>query len=346
MRAIKNFRPGWLRAVPNLVAQQATSLEQVGLWPRTLVHTMRAPQTIILRLTSHCNYRCQFCHVNELITDADGSDAMTVEEFRQIFSKPSLRGVLRLGITGGEPFLVGHLFELIKEAKKTIPIVTVNTNFSLVKKVLPQINESEIDMLSISLYEPNERLIRDFSTAVKPEIYKRLSFMINEVDNFHSLNRIPEIAEMAAGLGYHSVYFQNYAPYSDQLDNRTPRSENRDANRPVREENEEYKRLKAETQAKLGSHIAIAWPIFARTGQPGERPRCTQPDKQITIDRHGNLAPCCEVDASPRYGNIHTPEGWNSEFFQQCRKGLKVVGAELVDPCRGCSNLYQDPYTA
>ncbi|HZV00783.1 MAG TPA: radical SAM protein [Planctomycetota bacterium] len=57
-------------------------------------------------------------------------------------------------MTGGEPLLVPHIFDLVHEAKKRVPIVTVHTNFSLVKKRLAELKESEIDMLSISLYEP------------------------------------------------------------------------------------------------------------------------------------------------------------------------------------------------
>ncbi|HZV00782.1 MAG TPA: hypothetical protein VFF73_28965 [Planctomycetota bacterium] len=52
----------------------------MGLVPPALHGALR-PISVIIQVTRHCNYRCQFCIVNELVTDADGSQAISLAEF-------------------------------------------------------------------------------------------------------------------------------------------------------------------------------------------------------------------------------------------------------------------------
>lgn len=346
-KALRELQPAWFLRLPNmLLRQEELRAEELGLIDPRVTHRWLKPVAVILQVVRHCNYRCKFCLVNELVSDGDGATGITVEAFQRLMDAPLLSGCLRLGLTGGEPMLVPHVFELVRIAKRRIPVVTMNTNFSLVKPKLEQLNASGIDMLSISLYEPNQGLIKKLAPQVSPRIYRRLTFMLNQQEAFHHVRRIPEIAEMAVELGFKSLHFQNFLPPRDGFDLHSPRSENEGTYVSVARDNPEYLRLREETERRFGDRLAIAWPVFEDAVAPTGRPRCRQPDTQIAMDLDGNLAPCCQVDADPKYGNAHSPEHWNSEAFQAVRRGLKVEGAPLHPVCEGCPFVHKDLYEA
>lgn len=343
-KSLRELRPRWLRVVPNLTLHWARStLEQHGLIAPALRHRHLRPISVALQLTRHCNYRCMFCTVNDLVSDGDGTSAVTLVDFRRLLGRPLLSRCVRLSLTGGEPMLAPDVFAIIREAKRRIPVVTMNTNFSLIKRQVDAVNDSGLDMINISLYAPNELLVRKFSPKLSPRIYKRLSFVVNPRDRYHHFARIPEVAQLAVDLGFQALYLQNYLPPSD-LDRSSPRLENQTSLSALRTYDESFEAIRADVERRFAPLLAIAWPSLPG-GDDGVR-RCRQPDTQILIDPDGSLAPCCILDPAPRFGNVHSPEDWSSDAMASVRRGLKVRGAPLDAGCRNCPFLSKDMFDA
>jgi MoaA/NifB/PqqE/SkfB family radical SAM enzyme len=346
-KAAREFRPAWLRAAPNLVLHAGIRrLEEWRLVAPLLRHRWLRPISVGLQLTRHCNYRCTFCTVNDLVADGDGTTALTLDEFRSLLRQPLLSRCARLSLTGGEPLLAADFFAIVREAKRFVPIVTVNTNFSLVKKSLDALNTCGLDMINVSLYEPNELLVRRFAPKLSRNMYRRLSFVVNERDGFHHFGRIPIVAQLAVDLGFQALYLQNYLPAST-LDHGSLRAANGQSLEPVERRNPQFAALREEIQNRFRGRLAIAWPAFAEAEAGTEaRPRCRQPDTQILIDRDGALAPCCILDPDTRFGSAFKPENWNSPAFVEIRRGLKQFGAPLSPACHSCPFVYRDMFNA
>ncbi|HYD50223.1 MAG TPA: radical SAM protein [Terriglobales bacterium] len=345
-KTARQFRPAWMRVVPNLMLHQGVRwLEETRLIAPRLRHRLLRPISIGLQLTRHCNYRCEFCTVNGLISDGDGAGALSLAEFEQLLQRPLLSRCARLGFTGGEPLLAPDFFAIVRAAKRRIPIVTLNTNFSLIKLHLDALNASELDMINISLYQPNQHLVRRYAAQLSSRMYRRLSFVVNEREPFHHYRRIGEVAQLAVEAGFQALYLQNYLAPSPLLDRDSPRASRAAALQPVRRDDREYAEIRRQVEARYGRQLAIAWPVFAREAAPVRR-ACRQPDTQILVDREGALAPCCILDADSRFGSAHHGEGWNSDELAAIRRGLKDPQAALADACRDCPFVETDMYDA
>jgi Predicted Fe-S oxidoreductases len=108
---------------------------------------------IVWEMTSRCNMSCQHCCTN-------ASPNLDFDEF--IFSsekliKRRLKEIVSFGIkefylSGGEPFLVENLFNIVRFLKKKKAIVSIATNgFCLNEKIIKKLSKAGVDMLHVSL---------------------------------------------------------------------------------------------------------------------------------------------------------------------------------------------------
>lgn len=348
-KVLREFRPRWLSVVPNLAMHSACmALEGHGPLPVTVRHRWLRPISVALQLTRHCNYRCSFCNVNDLVSDGKGTEALSLGEFRFLLRRPLLSRCARVSFTGGEPLLAPDFFAIVAEAKRRIPIATLNTNFSLVKRHLDALNGSGLDMINISLYEPNQALVRQFAPKLDASIYRRLSFVVSGNDPFHDIRRVPEIARMAVELGFHALYLQNYLEGATGYDHSSPRANNPQPLASLTLGDTVVDDVRRRVTEEFGAKLAIAWPSFVPRTSPATRvrPRCRQPDTQILVDRDGLLAPCCILDPAAVFGSVHGEAGWNSPAFVAIRHGLKGKGAEIDPACRSCPFVDVDMFDA
>ena len=66
-------------------------------------------------ITGRCNYNCRHCFMSA--PDYKGED-LTIEECRRIVNQLADNGVMAVSITGGEPFVNPHFYEILDEIKK------------------------------------------------------------------------------------------------------------------------------------------------------------------------------------------------------------------------------------
>lgn len=120
---------------------------------RRLGRLARRPLLYFLYLTERCNLNCSYCwqHVNPAPGDrgqAAGSE-MTAEEWCRVIDR--LPRWAAVGLSGGEPLLVGGFEEIFTRAAERMP-VTVNTNGVLLGERLSELFVSRgLRNLSVSL---------------------------------------------------------------------------------------------------------------------------------------------------------------------------------------------------
>ncbi len=89
-------------------------------------------------ITNKCNLLCNFCYANS--TKQNKTDNLSIEDLKHLFDEFTELNVMRISITGGEPFLRKDIMEILKLATSYKFGVVLNTNAT-------QINEQQINEL-------------------------------------------------------------------------------------------------------------------------------------------------------------------------------------------------------
>jgi MoaA/NifB/PqqE/SkfB family radical SAM enzyme len=316
-------------------------------------HRFLKPTALIVQINKICNFDCEFCFVNDLNEKVAKEFTVSREVFEKILTHPLLNSLTRLGFSGGEPMVHPNLFDYVERAKRSIPIVTFNTNFALAGKVIngerniDRINRSSLDMLTVSLYARGVKDIEEFAPQLSNRFFKRLSFIVsNGSDQFHTFERMYEVAEMAVRLGFHGIYYQNFDAMEgvpEQKANLNKMDVSGFAPIIADEKCDKYAsylEIKKRTETDFGKRISITFPVPKfRIDNMRKAFKCYQPDFQIGVDEKGSLSPCCNLDRLPEYGNLFRDDNWNSKTFQKIRAGIKSKKEIPMPYCANCTYL-------
>jgi len=90
----------------------------------------RVVDYIRIAVTDKCNLRCFYCMPDEGIDFVKQSQLMSYEELLRVASVLSKRGISKVRITGGEPFLRKDIMYFIKKLSeiKGIDKIAITTN--------------------------------------------------------------------------------------------------------------------------------------------------------------------------------------------------------------------------
>ncbi len=80
------------------------------------------PTMLMVELTNLCNLRCKMCGIWE----EKPKHTMAVSTLDQVLSRPTLRNLKVVALTGGEPFLVSNLFDYYAVARRRRPRAHIN----------------------------------------------------------------------------------------------------------------------------------------------------------------------------------------------------------------------------
>lgn len=119
---------------------------------------------ILWEITSKCNQNCIFCH-------SRSTDYISLEQAKKILDNIKELPIKDIILTGGEPLLNKHIFDIMQEIKKRGYEIDLCTNGSL-------INENNILQLKKYLTEISISL-----DSIKPEVYKT----IRGVDQYYKV---------------------------------------------------------------------------------------------------------------------------------------------------------------
>jgi len=96
--------------------------------------------------THGCNLRCRFCHNPELVLPSSTYNVSS--DFFDYIKKNNINAVT---ITGGEPLINPHIFEIIKKLKNMNISVKLDTNGSFPEKLKTLLQNNLLDYIAIDL---------------------------------------------------------------------------------------------------------------------------------------------------------------------------------------------------
>src|SRR5580698_4786649 len=96
-----------------------------------------------LAVTDRCNLRCFYCMPEEGIDWLSRKELMTYEELLRICSLLVQNGIVKIRITGGEPFVRKDVMELLSGLSKLpgLKELTITTNGVLTAPLVPELKK-------------------------------------------------------------------------------------------------------------------------------------------------------------------------------------------------------------
>jgi len=104
-------------------------------------------------VTDRCNLRCQYCMPEEGIKYVERSHLLSYEELHRIISILATKGIHKIRITGGEPFLRKDLMSFIDRVNAIdgINSIHITTNGTLIDEHIPSFTKVGIKSVNLSL---------------------------------------------------------------------------------------------------------------------------------------------------------------------------------------------------
>jgi radical SAM protein with 4Fe4S-binding SPASM domain len=107
-------------------------------------------RVVFAELTKKCNLRCEHCYVPDCSVSEEKANtiSMTFDDIRDLISQIDELGVMELQLTGGEPFILPYILDIIKEAQSRLIPCSVFTNGTLMtEKVFRYISENNYGLI-------------------------------------------------------------------------------------------------------------------------------------------------------------------------------------------------------
>ena len=106
-----------------------------------------------LAVTDRCNLRCFYCMPEEGIDYVKRNELLTYEEMLRLMRILALRGVNKVRITGGEPFLRKDLDQFLLQLAEIpgIDKINITTNGTLTTPYIPSLKQAGINTINLSL---------------------------------------------------------------------------------------------------------------------------------------------------------------------------------------------------
>ncbi len=126
-----------------------------------------------LAVTDRCNLRCNYCMPEEGITFARKDSLLSIDEMKRLADILVRKGVDKIRITGGEPFVRKELMELLEylSGLEGLREISITTNATLIGPHIDRLEELGIHSINVSM------------DAIQPETFAR----ITRRDHFHTV---------------------------------------------------------------------------------------------------------------------------------------------------------------
>ncbi|MDG1572924.1 GTP 3',8-cyclase MoaA [Robiginitalea sp. M366] len=126
-----------------------------------------------LAVTDRCNLRCNYCMPEEGIAFSRKDDLLRIDEMKRLCNILVARGVDKIRITGGEPFVRKDLMDLLEHLAtlETLKEVSITTNATLIGPHINRLEALGINSVNVSL------------DAIRPDSFAR----ITRRDQFHTV---------------------------------------------------------------------------------------------------------------------------------------------------------------
>lgn len=152
---------------------QNFSLSELKKHTKDVSLQIRSPLEIIWHITSRCNMNCEYCLAPKKIP------SVSSKEENLIIEKLNKSQVLRVNLSGGEPFLHNRLIDVLKKLKKNKHWVSISTNGYLAYTFIQEVSPY-VDQMMISLDSVDRDEIMIFKGTKKQDVFEKVELTIKE----------------------------------------------------------------------------------------------------------------------------------------------------------------------
>jgi len=294
------------------------------------------PPVFVASISTVCNLRCPTCQY--VLKDRDVFEKggfIKVENFRSIVEKYTPH-IITLGLTGGEPLLHPELDKLVEIIKKNKLLSSISTNGILIKKKFDLIKS--FDSISVSMDGYDYETFKKFRGGTEKqfdEILEGLSLLrqnkINFVISFMltegNVDKINEMIEFIYKTRPNVLEFHNINPHG------SPNY------RPLIRDKKTIQILNDVIGKKDYPFDILIPVIFEPNSEHFKTARCNQPWRYCYFDNEGNIAPCCHLRHSEKFGNIFRDYNFNSKKIKSFRRSIMEKSLYSSD-CVWCTKRF------
>ncbi len=303
------------------------------------------PLNLIAELTYRCPLQCPYC--SNPLDFRTRRESLDASAWGRVFEAAAELGVVHLGLTGGEPSTRTDLEEIVSHAVRAdlYPhLVTAGRPLTIAR--LDELAARGLRSVQVSIQaadaELSDRIAGTPSFPEKLAIARHvvalgLSLTVNCVLHRHNLHQVPQLIEMAIGLGADRLELANTQFHNWALENRAAlmpsRAQLETASAAVAASRER-------TKAQGLSVLFVLPDYYAGRPKPcmGGWGRLA-----MVIDPTGLVLPCHEAADLPGLEFWRVPErpladGWNEAPGMQAYRGT----AWMPEPCQSCPDRERD----
>lgn len=312
-------------------------------------------------ITDECDQRCEHCYIfseNNNIPLKSMTWKEILHTLDNIFDMcKKIERLPYIYLTGGDPILHKHFWDLLQEFKRRdIPFTIMGNPFHLTKENCEKIREFGCRkyQLSIDGLEETHDSIRKkgsfFSTLKAIDIMHEASLPVAIMTTVSGTNikEIPQIVDLVVEKKVEVFAFARYCPTSLEKDVHISPIEYRNLLETLWKKFEEYK--DCQTSFNLKDHLFT--PFLYEKGYFKIDPSldkdaiydgCNCGANHVTITPKGDVMACRRCESI--VGNIFNDtlyDIWNSkemDFYRQYEKFEACKDCELLRFCRGCPSV-------
>jgi molybdenum cofactor biosynthesis protein A len=180
--------------------------------PQQIIDNHGRPITYVrLAVTDRCNLRCFYCMPEEGIDYLPRQQLLTYEEMERLLRVLAARGVSKVRITGGEPFLRKDLMPFLHRVKAIAGIeeIHITTNGVLTLPHVPELRELGIKSINLSLdtldrdrffritrRDELDKVMATFHALLQHQIPVKINAVVMEGQNTEDIVPLARLAEL------------------------------------------------------------------------------------------------------------------------------------------------------
>ncbi len=144
-----------------------------------VVGNVPIPTTAYLHLTYACNFNCLYCY-NNITRNSSIGNILSAKKWSTIINELNNFGIRKIVITGGEPFLAKHLFNIFNAWRDMGNNIDIITNGTLVEECDLSIIKNVFNSVSISI----DSHIKEIANSLRGiAVYSTVHNTINMFNN-------------------------------------------------------------------------------------------------------------------------------------------------------------------
>jgi mycofactocin biosynthetic radical S-adenosylmethionine protein MftC len=284
--------------------------------------------SVLLELTHRCNLRCFFCYIDP----ARAGESLSLGRYHMLLEELAAMQVMNLTLSGGEPLLQPHFWEIGRRARELGFVVRLKSNGHMLRgDVVPRI-KAEIDPFSIEVSLHGARAATHDAQTRIPGSFRRLMenlgqmkdgglrVKLNSVLTRWNENEVEEMCALADDL-------EMPIQFDPQI---TPRDDGEASLQSITATDTGLRNL---LRIQVGRGLKLK-PRDHSAGlpPPPSNKHCGAGSSTLTVDPYGNVYPC--VSLRRKVGNLHdrtVSQIWSENPELETIRDLMVQAGRVVD---------------